>query len=435
MSARRATGSRRTASAHSLQIALYTLTPFYPIAILLFLWLARVLRRDGHSAAKVSHDAASPPDRHRLPVARAAGIGAVVRPRPGRRCARRRGARARPTATSACSRAFPTRCRRSDGLRWRPPVAAAEMGGRAHRDRVRPGLRPAAEQDAATSIRGAPMPVSEDCLTLNIWAPANAKNAPVFVWIHGGALVDRVEPRADLRRQAAGRARRDRRVDQLSARRARLARASRAERGIAAARFGQLRPARPDRGAALGARQYRRVRRRSRQRDDRRRIGGRAQRDVSARHRRWRAGCSRKAIVAERLHDLDARPQEERVRRAVGRGGWASCVAGGAAGARHRRRCAGWTRRRSPTARPSWASRRSAVSTAWCCPQQMVDGVRPGKAGAGAAARRVQPGRDPLADDARAQAAGERGRLREGDPRPLRRSRRRLPAALSGGRL
>jgi len=31
---------------HSLQIALYCLTPFYVIAILIFLALARVLRRD-----------------------------------------------------------------------------------------------------------------------------------------------------------------------------------------------------------------------------------------------------------------------------------------------------------------------------------------------------------------------------------------------------
>lgn len=30
--------------------------------------------------------------------------------------------------------------------------------------------------------------VSEDCLSLNIWTPADARNAPVFVWIHGGAL-------------------------------------------------------------------------------------------------------------------------------------------------------------------------------------------------------------------------------------------------------
>ncbi|HWU96223.1 MAG TPA: carboxylesterase family protein, partial [Sphingomonas sp.] len=31
--------------------------------------------------------------------------------------------------------------------------------------------------------------MSEDCLSLNIWAPARAKKAPVFVWIHGGNLV------------------------------------------------------------------------------------------------------------------------------------------------------------------------------------------------------------------------------------------------------
>lgn len=30
---------------------------------------------------------------------------------------------------------------------------------------------------------------SEDCLTLNVWAPANARKAPVMVWIHGGAYV------------------------------------------------------------------------------------------------------------------------------------------------------------------------------------------------------------------------------------------------------
>ena len=33
-----------------------------------------------------------------------------------------------------------------------------------------------------------PMPMSEDCLTLNIWAPVGARNAPVFFWIYGGAL-------------------------------------------------------------------------------------------------------------------------------------------------------------------------------------------------------------------------------------------------------
>jgi para-nitrobenzyl esterase len=31
--------------------------------------------------------------------------------------------------------------------------------------------------------------MSEDCLTLNIWAPTGVRKAPVFFWIHGGALV------------------------------------------------------------------------------------------------------------------------------------------------------------------------------------------------------------------------------------------------------
>jgi len=33
-----------------------------------------------------------------------------------------------------------------------------------------------------------PAKTSEDCLTLNVWAPKGAKNLPVLVWIHGGAL-------------------------------------------------------------------------------------------------------------------------------------------------------------------------------------------------------------------------------------------------------
>jgi para-nitrobenzyl esterase len=33
-----------------------------------------------------------------------------------------------------------------------------------------------------------PMPMSEDCLTLNIWTPSGAHKAPVFFWIYGGAL-------------------------------------------------------------------------------------------------------------------------------------------------------------------------------------------------------------------------------------------------------
>ena len=36
---------------------------------------------------------------------------------------------------------------------------------------------------------GLPYTYSEDCLYLNIWAPDNAKNAPVVVYIHGGAFM------------------------------------------------------------------------------------------------------------------------------------------------------------------------------------------------------------------------------------------------------
>ncbi len=117
------------------------------------------------------------------------------------------------------------------------PAPLAGAGAAARWD----GVRDAAEFGpacvaAATAIvehlcRRRPLPMSEDCLTLNIWAPKNAKNAPVFFWIYGGALTTRREPRADVRRAQA---RRSAAwwcvVDQLPRRRARLAGPSRAER-------------------------------------------------------------------------------------------------------------------------------------------------------------------------------------------------------------
>lgn len=38
------------------------------------------------------------------------------------------------------------------------------------------------------SVGAGPWPVAgnEDCLYLNVYAPANAQNLPVLVWIHGG---------------------------------------------------------------------------------------------------------------------------------------------------------------------------------------------------------------------------------------------------------
>jgi len=71
--------------------------------------------------------------------------------------------------------------------RWKPPVRMPRWDG------VRPALEfgPQCLQPkitVTTIYSRPPEPMSEDCLTLNVWAPADAKNAPVFVWIHGGAL-------------------------------------------------------------------------------------------------------------------------------------------------------------------------------------------------------------------------------------------------------
>ena len=74
-------------------------------------------------------------------------------------------------------------------LRWRPTAAIPRWKG----IRTATAFGPACVQPQSktpTSLYwNVPMPVSEDCLSLNIWAPAKAKNAPVFFWIHGGALL------------------------------------------------------------------------------------------------------------------------------------------------------------------------------------------------------------------------------------------------------
>ena len=72
--------------------------------------------------------------------------------------------------------------------RWRPPLPVPAW--RAVRDATAFG--PACQQPSAppSSIYAEVYPaMSEDCLSLNVWAPATARNAPVFVSIHGGNLV------------------------------------------------------------------------------------------------------------------------------------------------------------------------------------------------------------------------------------------------------
>jgi para-nitrobenzyl esterase len=72
-------------------------------------------------------------------------------------------------------------------LRWAPPAPAASWDG--EREAVRPGpscpqpMRP----DGRPNLGSANGATSEDCLQLNVYAPPQARKAPVMVWLHGGA--------------------------------------------------------------------------------------------------------------------------------------------------------------------------------------------------------------------------------------------------------
>jgi para-nitrobenzyl esterase len=75
--------------------------------------------------------------------------------------------------------------------RWKPPTAmprwrgvrkATEFGPAC----VQPHSRPGSIYEISAD---APQPMSEDCLTLNVWAPSGARKAPVLLWIHGGSLI------------------------------------------------------------------------------------------------------------------------------------------------------------------------------------------------------------------------------------------------------
>ncbi len=75
-------------------------------------------------------------------------------------------------------------------LRWHPPVRAAHWSGVRDATAFGPSCPQGASGDKSNILTygGAPEPTREDCLTLNVWAPAHvAKRAPVMVWFHGGA--------------------------------------------------------------------------------------------------------------------------------------------------------------------------------------------------------------------------------------------------------
>lgn len=72
--------------------------------------------------------------------------------------------------------------------RWRPPASVADWTGT--HDAAHFGPACMQPLSSATSIYASDLPaMSEDCLTLNIWAPEVARKAAVMVWLHGGSLV------------------------------------------------------------------------------------------------------------------------------------------------------------------------------------------------------------------------------------------------------
>ncbi len=73
-------------------------------------------------------------------------------------------------------------------LRWRAPQRANAWQGIRRADR----FGPVCQQRINPADNGVgSQPASEDCLTLNVWAPAtrNSSKLPVMLWIHGGGYV------------------------------------------------------------------------------------------------------------------------------------------------------------------------------------------------------------------------------------------------------
>jgi para-nitrobenzyl esterase len=74
-------------------------------------------------------------------------------------------------------------------LRWKPPQPAPPWKGAREAFDNGPACPQPINKDGRTNGGGYVGPVSEDCLNLNIFAPAHLHGAPVMVWIFGGGNV------------------------------------------------------------------------------------------------------------------------------------------------------------------------------------------------------------------------------------------------------
>ena len=73
-------------------------------------------------------------------------------------------------------------------LRWKPPAPAARRRGVLDASKDGPAC-PQTVYPGRYNAGGYQGPTSEDCLTLDVFAPLQAKHAPVLVWIFGGGDV------------------------------------------------------------------------------------------------------------------------------------------------------------------------------------------------------------------------------------------------------
>lgn len=71
-------------------------------------------------------------------------------------------------------------------LRWRPPQRVSWTGERDATKFALPCPQPT-NADGRANGGGVSGPTSEDCLYMNVWVPKNARNAPVMLWLYGGA--------------------------------------------------------------------------------------------------------------------------------------------------------------------------------------------------------------------------------------------------------
>lgn len=71
-------------------------------------------------------------------------------------------------------------------LRWAPPQEPARWTGARAADAFGAICPQPMKVDGTPNEGGAQGVANEDCLYLNVWAPAGASKAPVMLWIHGG---------------------------------------------------------------------------------------------------------------------------------------------------------------------------------------------------------------------------------------------------------